>query len=169
MSTRDTTIEDSTLETESFVHFVHNRCAQMAPLSVADVEDLYSIRTAPECQLDRVTKEEVAHLDNICAQPIAGNKRRQKAKRISLNRKLHFSIYRKANSPRWIKMIEVLWIHSTCYQRISLDFRHDALDEKQSDIVSGFRVHLQSTVDLIREDIEIARMQPTHGKKLARV
>jgi hypothetical protein len=60
MSTRDTTIEDSTLETESFVHFVHNRCAQMAPLSVADVEDLYSIRTAPECQLDRVTKEEVA-------------------------------------------------------------------------------------------------------------
>jgi len=172
-----------TLESESFVHFVHNRGAWVTPLSVADLEDLYSIRMELECQAvrqaDRFTKEEIERLDHILVQSVAGNKRRQKAKLISLNRELHFSIYRKANSPRRIKMIEGLWMHSARYQRMSLDFRHDASDAEHSDIIAGLRhgdheaaaealrVHLQSTVDLIREDVESAQMQPTHGKKLA--
>jgi DNA-binding GntR family transcriptional regulator len=99
---------------------------------------------------------------------VAGNKKHQNAKLVALNRELHFSMYRKAHSPRRLKLIEQLWLHSARYQRMSLDFRHDASDAEHRKIVNklrrgdhegaaeALRAHLQTTVDLLREGLESA-------------
>jgi len=172
-----------TLESEGLVHFVHNRGAWVTPLSLFDLEDVYSIRLELECQAvreaDPFTKEEIAHLDRILAQSVAVNKGRRNEKLIKLNREFHFSIYRKANSPRRIKFIEQLWLHSARYQRMALDYRHDAADAEHNEIVDrlrhgdhagaaeALRVHLQTTVDLIREGLESAEGPAEHGTILA--
>lgn len=173
-----------TLESEGFVHFVHNRGAWVTPLSISDLEDLYTIRMELECeavrQADRFTKEEIAHLDQLLADSVAGNKKHQNARLVALNRELHFSIYRKAHSPRRLKLIEQLWMHSARYQRMSLDFRHDASDAEHRKIVNklrrgdhdgaaeALRVHLQTTVDLIREGLESAEMVSAQSPQRAR-
>lgn len=163
-----------TLESEGFVHFVHNRGAWVTPLSIPDLEDLYRIRMELECeavrQADRFTKDEIAHLDQLLADSVAGNKKHENARLVALNRELHFSMYRKAHSPRRLKLIEQLWLHSARYQRMSLDFRHDASDAEHRKIVNklrrgdhegaaeALRAHLQTTVDLLREGLESAEM-----------
>ena len=59
------------LESEGFVNFVHNRGAWVTPLSLADLEDIYTIRIELECEAVRraepFSKAEIAHLDDLLA------------------------------------------------------------------------------------------------------
>jgi DNA-binding GntR family transcriptional regulator len=158
------------LESEGFVNFVHNRGAFVTPLSMADLEDLYSVRIELECETvrhaDRFTKAEIAHLMDILERSRQGHERGDNAMLVALNRELHFSIYGKANSPRRMKLIEQLWHHAARYQRLSLNYRHDASDAEHRRVVSklrrgdhdgaadALRVHLETTVKLIRKQIE---------------
>lgn len=159
-----------TLESEGFVQFVHNRGAWVTPLSVSDLEDLYVIRMELECEAvrraDRFSKAEIASLAELLEESLVCNKKREHAKLVTLNRELHFFIYRKSNSPRRLKLIEQLWLHSARYQRMSLDYRHDAADAEHRKIISklrrgdhdgaaeALRTHLQTTVDLLREGLQ---------------
>lgn len=158
------------LESEGFVSFVHNRGAWVTPLSLADLEDLYIIRLELECQAVRqaapFTKPEIARLDDLLAQSRDAHERGDNATIVALNRELHFSMYRKANSPRRLRLIEQLWLHSARYQRLSLNYRHDASDAEHRRIITRLRrgdhegaavalqAHLDTTVRLIREQIE---------------
>ena len=92
------------LESEGFVNFVHNRGAWVTPLSLADLEDIYTIRIELECEAVRraepFSKAEIAHLDDLLRprSPTATNAATTPSSS-ALNRELHFAIYEKANSP----------------------------------------------------------------------
>lgn len=102
------------LESEGFVTFVHTRGAWVTPLSLADLEDIYTIRIELECEAVRraepFSKAEIAHLDDILARSRDSHERRDNAELVALNRELHFAIYEKANSPRGLKLIAQLWL-----------------------------------------------------------
>ena len=158
------------LESEGFVKFVHNRGAWVTPLSLADLEDIYTIRIELECEAVRraepFSKAEIAHLDDLLERSRESHERRDNAELVALNRELHFAIYEKANSPRRLKLIAQLWLHSARYQRLSLNHRKDASDVEHRRVVTKLRrrdhegaaialkAHLETTVDLIREQIE---------------
>lgn len=160
-----------TLESEGFVQFVHNRGAWVTPLSIADLEDLYVVRIELECEAvrraERFDRGEIAHLADLLEQSARHNEQQDNATLVALNRELHFAIYRKSNSPRRLKLIEQLWLHSARYQRMSLDYRHDAADAEHRRILAeleqgdhdgaaeALRSHLQTTVDLLREVLQV--------------
>jgi DNA-binding GntR family transcriptional regulator len=158
------------LESEGFVNFVHNRGAWVTPLSLEDLDDLYTIRIELECETlrraDPFTATEIRRLERLLDQSDKANRRGDRATVIRLNRELHLYIYGKANSPRRMKLIEQLWLHSARYQRLSLLYRHDAADSEHRLILEwlergdhksaarALKAHLNTTVRLIREGIE---------------
>jgi DNA-binding GntR family transcriptional regulator len=161
------------LESEGFVTFVHNRGAWVTPLSMDDLDDLYTIRIELECETLRraapFSAAEIRRLERLLTLADKASRRGDRATVIELNRELHLTIYGKANSPRRIKLIEQLWLHSARYQRLSLLYRHDAADAEHRLIIEGLargdhkaaaralKVHLETTVRLIREGIEASR------------
>jgi len=154
------------LESEGFVTFVHNRGAWVTPLSLHDLDDLYTIRLELECEAvrraARLDDAELQALEKMLERSRIADERRRRAEVIRLNREFHFAIYRKADSPRRMKLIEQLWLHSARYQRMSLDYRHDAAEAEHRDVVEmlrcgdhdaaaeSLRVHLTSTVALLK-------------------
>jgi DNA-binding GntR family transcriptional regulator len=154
------------LESEGFVVFRHNRGAWVSTLSISDLEDLYELRTELECQAVRRARpceeRDIELLRDIVDRIGIANQRNEEAKVVALNRDFHFLIYRRSNSPRRLKMIEQLWSHAVRYQRMSVDFRHDAADEEHRQIIEllavgdhnaaadAMRGHLTSTVNLLR-------------------
>lgn len=155
------------LESEGFVTFVHNRGAWVTPLSLADLEDLYTIRLELECEAVRraepFTEAELRELDAMLDRSQMHAEKGRRSKVVGLNREFHFAIYRKANSPRRLKLIEQLWMHAARYQRLSLEYRHDAADSEHRDILTALRAgdhnaaarelhtHLSTTVSLLRK------------------
>jgi len=157
------------LASEGFVNFVHNRGAWVTPLSAADLQDIYAIRIELECEAVRraepFTSADLAHLDDLLTRSRAAHKDNDDTAQLILNRDLHFFIYEKANSPRRLKLIRELWLHSARYQRLSIGYRHDAADSEHLKIVNrlgrgdhkgaadALESHLQTTVDLLRPQI----------------
>jgi DNA-binding GntR family transcriptional regulator len=155
------------LESEGFVSFVRNRGAWVTPISISDLEDLYSIRLELECETVRraepMNDAELTVLEDILVESIEASAQGDQTRVIELNRALHFSLYAKANSPRRLRLIEQLWLHSARYQRFSLVYRYDASDGEHRQIVEAvadgdqhraadaLRTHLETTVTLVRE------------------
>ncbi|HSL73333.1 MAG TPA: GntR family transcriptional regulator [Ilumatobacteraceae bacterium] len=155
------------LESEGFVTFVHNRGAWVTPLSLHDLEDLYTIRLELECEAvrraSRFDDAEIEALEKMLERSRVSDEKGRRAEVVRLNRDFHFTIYRKADSPRRMKLIEQLWLHSARYQRMSLDYRHDAADAEHRGIVDmlrcgdhdaaaeSLRTHLTSTVVLLKQ------------------
>jgi len=154
------------LESEGFVSFVHNRGAWVTSLSMADLHDVYTIRIELECEAVRraepLTSADVAHLDDLLVRLTAAHERSDNDAQLALNRELHFFVYERANSPRRLKLIEELWLHSARYQRLSIGHRNDAADLEHRKIVEmltrgdhngaaeALKSHLQTTVDVLR-------------------
>ena len=154
------------LESEGFVVFRHNRGAWVTTLSISDLEDLYELRIELEGQAVRRARpceaRDIELLRDIVDRIGIANRRNEVPKVVALNRDLHFLIYRRSNSPRRLKMIEQLWSHAERYQRMSVEFRHDAADEEHRQIIDflaagdhnaaadAMRGHLTSTVNLLR-------------------
>jgi DNA-binding GntR family transcriptional regulator len=153
------------LEAEGFVSFVHNRGAWVTPLSMADLQDVYVIRIELETEAVRraepLTSADVDHLDDLLAQMTVAHNSNDHDAQLALNRELHFFVYERANSPRRLKLIKELWLHSARYQRLSIGYRHDAADSEHRKIVEMLRCgdhdgaadalksHLQTTVALL--------------------
>jgi len=156
------------LEAEGFVKFVHNRGAFVTSLSIEDLENIYEFRIDLECEAVRratpFTSDDNAYLADLLTYSTTANKQNDKLSQLALNRDFHFFIYERANSPRRLKVINELWLHSARYQRLSIDYRGDA-DSQHREIAenlsSGNHVgaanalknHLQNTIDLIRPEI----------------
>lgn len=156
------------LESEGFVFFRHNRGAWVTPLSLPDLEELYELRIELESQAVRRARpcgeRDLALLRDKVDRIRIANQRNETRKVVSLNRDLHFLIYRRCDSPRRLKMIEQLWLHAERYQRLSVEFRHDAADEEHREIIDllavgdhnaaadAMRDHLTTTVNLLRSE-----------------
>lgn len=153
------------LASEGFVTFFHNRGAWVTPLSIADLEDLYAIRIELEAEAVRraapLSSIEIEKLNDLLDASSRASQRNDRHKILALNREFHFSIYEKSQSPRRLKLIEQMWQHAERYQRLSLNFRHDAAEDEHRDIVKALerddsrgavlalRTHLETTVHLI--------------------
>ncbi len=158
------------LASEGFVSFVHNRGAWVTPLSKADLHDIYTIRLELECEAVRqaapFSKAEIARLDDILARMRDRHEQRDNAAIVVLNRDLHFSIYEKSGSPRRLKLINQLWLHSARYQRLGLNYRDDGADAEHRRMVNKLRrkdhegaslalkTHLETTVRLMSAEID---------------
>jgi DNA-binding GntR family transcriptional regulator len=141
------------LESEGFVVFRHNRGAWVTTLSISDLEDLYELRIELECQAVRRARpcdeRDIELLRDIVDRIGIANQRNERPKVVALNRDFHFLIYRRSNSPRRLKTIEQLWSHADRYQRMSVEFRHDAVGDHNA-AADAMRGHLTSTVNLLR-------------------
>lgn len=160
------------LASEGFVSFVHNRGAWVTPLSTADLNDIYTIRIELECeavrQADPFSESEIAHLDDLLSQLRDRHEHDDHAAIVSLNRQLHFSIYEKSGSPRRLKLIDQLWLHSARYQRLVINHRDDGADAEHGRMVDQLRRgdhdgaalalqdHLETTVRLMTAEIDDA-------------
>jgi DNA-binding GntR family transcriptional regulator len=154
------------LESEGFVVFRHNRGAWVTTLSIADLEDLYELRIELESEAVRRARHFSARdlelLGDVLDRIHIANQRQDADKVVALNREFHFLIYGHLDSPRRLRMIEQLWLHAERYQRMSVEFRHDAADEEHRHVIDllaagdhdaaadAMRAHLTSTVDLLR-------------------
>lgn len=161
------------LGSEGFVTFVHNRGAWVTSLSMSDLLDLYKIRIELETEAVRqaapFSADEIGHLEHLLDLSDQAHRQGDQAAVVRLNRELHLAIYGKCDSPRRLKLIEQLWQHAARYQRLSLEFRHDASDAEHRRIIEQLargdhdaaalelRSHLETTVHLIRQGIERAR------------
>lgn len=157
------------LESEGFVSFVHNRGVWVTPLSTTDLQDIYTLRIELECEAVRRSEPfasaSIAHLEDLLTRSTAAYEHNEHSVQLALNRELHFFIYEGANSPRRLKLIKELWLHSARYQRLSIGYRHDAADSEHREIVemlsradhhgaaNALQSHLQTTVDLLRSQI----------------
>lgn len=167
------------LESEGFVTFINNRGTWVTPLSLEDANDLYSTRIEIESQAVRMSAPfsppELDALDRLLADLhdalVADETRRV----IELNREFHFSLYRKSGSPRRLKVIEHLWLHSQRYQTLSVEQRDDAGDREHRVILDALRqgdhalagdllgAHLTTTIDLINREYSGRRDLPHAG------
>lgn len=167
------------LVSEGFVTFFHNRGAWVTPLSIADLEDLYAIRIELETEAVRralpLSGTEIDRLSNVLDSADRASARGDRKRVLALNRDFHFFIYEKTQSPRRLRLIEQMWQHAERYQRLSLNFRHDAADEEHRDIIKALaeddsrgaaramRTHLETTVDLIRSALTSSQTTPAQG------
>ncbi len=153
------------LESEGFVTFVNNRGTWVTPLSLEDAKDLYSTRIELESQAVRnaapFSSAEIDVLEDILTKIHVHNSVHEAAEVVELNRRFHFFLYEKSNSPRRLRLIEQLWFHSERYQRLSVDHRDDAGDAEHRAILAALRrgdhdaaanllaAHLRTTIDLL--------------------
>jgi DNA-binding GntR family transcriptional regulator len=154
------------LESEGFVVFRHNRGAWVTGLSISDLEDLYELRIELESQAVRRSRafeeRDIELLRDVLDRIAIANQRNDVHEVVALNRDFHFLVYRRSNSPRRLRMIEHLWLHSDRYQHMSVTFRHDAADEEHRGIIDFLAAgdhhaaadamgdHLTSTVSVLR-------------------
>ena len=158
------------LESDGLVTFIHNRGAWVSPISIDDLNDLYSVRiplemNAVETAVD-LTSEDIKKLHDILDNADAAMNSNNKAEVVKLNKDFHFAIYSHSKSPWRLRLIETLWSHAERYQRFSLNFRKDAADREHHDIVDclaahdnrgaakAMGVHLKSTVELLNKSLK---------------
>ena len=158
------------LESDGLVTFIHNRGAWVSPISIDDLNDLYSVRiplemNAVETAVD-LTSEDIKKLHDLLDNADAAMNSNNKAEVVKLNKDFHFAIYSHSKSPWRLRLIETLWSHAERYQRFSLDFRKDAADREHHDIVDclaahdnrgaakAMGVHLKSTVELLNKSLK---------------
>jgi DNA-binding GntR family transcriptional regulator len=158
------------LESEGFVEFLHNRGAWVTPMSSTDLVDLYDIRIELETQAVRharpLSTDTLDRLDALLGEATAADRRGDNARIIEINRDFHMTIYDAAGSPRRMRLIEQLWLHSARYQRVSLEYRHDAADAEHRSVLDHLRSgaldqaagalgdHLRTTVSLLLSGLQ---------------
>lgn len=155
------------LETERLVESIPNRGARVAPLSLDDMQDLYSVRILLETEavrharpLDREEEAELTALLDDLKQASASD---HIARVLELHRRYHFALYGRTESSWQPYLIDLLWKHTERYQRLSLAFRHDAADPEHRAVLealaqgdndmaaSALRAHLETTAKLVIE------------------
>lgn len=158
------------LEADGLITFIHNRGAWVSPISINDLNDLYSVRIplemdAVESAVD-LTSDDIQKLRTILNNANLAMVNGDKAAVIRLNKDFHFAIYFHSKSPWRLRLIETLWSHAERYQRLSLNFRKDPADKEHNDIVDALAkndnraaakamgFHLQTTVDLLNRSLQ---------------
>ena len=158
------------LESEGFVEFLHNRGAWVTEMSTTDLIDLYDIRIELETQAVRharpLSVDVLDQLSAMLADAQDADRRGDNARIVEINRDFHMSIYHCAGSPRRMRLIEQLWMHSARYQRLSLEYRHDGADAEHRAVLDhliagdhdqaadALGAHLRTTVNLIVSAME---------------
>ena len=157
------------LEAEHLVRITQNRGAQVAPLSLEDVQDAYSVRIILEVEALRrsfaaITDEDLARAREHIERMVKLWERGDEAG-FEAHRELHFILYEKVNSQWMIRTIETLWSHTERYRRLATELRGDprAIGSEHSAVIDAvergdeetalttLRAHLERSVAVITE------------------
>jgi DNA-binding GntR family transcriptional regulator len=109
------------LEAEGFVDSIPNRGARVAPLSLADMLDVYGVRIVLEVEALRQAFPRLTHADLERAVDL--NIRMHESTDLggaatqALHHELHFLLYRPSDSRWLLKMIQSVWDHTERYRR----------------------------------------------------
>ncbi|MGH2559773.1 MAG: GntR family transcriptional regulator [Thermomicrobiales bacterium] len=155
------------LEAEEFVEIIPNKGARVAPLSAADLHDVYGMRMLIEAEalrlafpkIDATTLDTARRLNEQMEAALRqGDPAAHKA-----HRALHFALYEPAESRWLIRLVGILWDHCERYRRLATDqMGADALSAEHTrlfDLVAAgdlngalthLRSHIQWTVDILR-------------------
>jgi DNA-binding GntR family transcriptional regulator len=109
------------LEAEGFIDTIPNRGARVAPLSIADLHDVYRIRTVLEIEALRQSFPRIKPADIVKARRLNARLVRQFARNgyatYDDHRAFHFVFYEPSQS-RWLmRLIGIVWDHTERYRR----------------------------------------------------
>jgi DNA-binding GntR family transcriptional regulator len=149
------------LEVERLVESIPNKGARVAPISAADVEDVYETRKTLEEQalrkaIPNLSADEVAEIRALRDEMVALVKR-DDSDFYELHRRVHFSLYEKSDSPWLIHMIEILWSHTERYRRLAARVRSfvDVGDDHHGRILAAIEAgQIENAVKALRDDLE---------------
>jgi DNA-binding GntR family transcriptional regulator len=120
------------LEMEKLIETAPNKGAWIAPITEADVRDVYSMRILVEGFALRhaVPKLDASRVDDIraiYAQMLALGRRDDPAY-YGLHQRLHFSLYEPCESPWAMHIIKTLWGHTERHRRLAARVPEFAID-----------------------------------------
>lgn len=111
------------LEMEKLIVSAPNKGAWIAPITEADVRDVYAMRSLVEGYalrqaVPRITSERLAEIRGIYEQMLALG-RRDDPNYYDLHHRLHFGLYEACESPWAMQFIQTLWGHTERYRRMA--------------------------------------------------
>ena len=155
------------LEAERLVETTPNRGARVTPLSLDDMEDLYSVRLLLETEALRQARplntDEVAELNELLERMKAAVAANDIDLMLALHRQYHFALYSRTESSWMPYIIDILWKHAERYQRLALAFRHDGAELEHRGVLEALargdneraaedlKAHLETTGRLVSE------------------
>jgi DNA-binding GntR family transcriptional regulator len=124
------------LESEGWIEFLPNRGARVAGLSASEAREIYEIRaslerTALELAFARHTSESWQEVETALR---AALKEKQRARYVQRNREFHLALYRPAQRPQLLGLIDSLHLRGERYLRLKLAIpfhKHKSDDEHQ--------------------------------------
>ena len=112
------------LQTEGLVEQVPHRGARVSPISIADLEDLYSVRIPLEAlatrrTAERFSEDDYERLSAVLADYVEAHARGDEARGREMHATFHLGLYEVAGS-RWLmRVIGPTWEAAERYQRLS--------------------------------------------------
>ncbi len=166
------------LETERLVESFPNRGASVAPLSVNEMHDLYSVRILLETESIRNARplqpDEVAEVEALLDRLTNAIAADDIDLVMVLHRQYHFALYSLTGSS-WIPyLIDLLWNHTERYQRLAIPFRHETADHEHRAVLlalaagdneaaaQALQTHLETTARLVVEAHATAAQTAVH-------
>ncbi len=111
------------LEGEGLVHHHPHRGYFVMELSVADLIEVYRLRSLLEAEALRVavpllTDADLVELDNLLAQVERSSREADLAGLTVANRSFHFAIFERSGLPRLVRVLQQLWDATDVYRAI---------------------------------------------------
>jgi DNA-binding GntR family transcriptional regulator len=111
------------LESEGLITITPHRGAIVAPLSIQDVEDIYSVRipvegAAAELGVPNLDDQDRAKMEQMLNLMGRSNRDLRRAEWFDLDREFHFTIYRACQRPRLIGVVSNFWDLALRYRRM---------------------------------------------------
>ena len=149
------------LEVERLVDSVPNKGARVAPISLDDVNDVYTTRIALESEALRrawpnLTSTRLDAISKIREQMVE-RVRKDDKRFYDLHRQVHFELYERSDSPWLVHLIEILWSHTERYRRLAaqLDTFVDEGSDLHGSILAAIRDgDLEAAQGALRDDLE---------------
>ena len=111
------------LESEGWIEFLPNRGARVSGLSAAEVIEIYEIRASLECTaLKLAVPHHTAETWKEVASALRSSQREtQRSRYVQHNRDFHLALYRPAQRPYLLRLIESLHSRGERYLRLKLE------------------------------------------------
>jgi DNA-binding GntR family transcriptional regulator len=148
------------LEAEGFVRIVPNKGARVAELSIDEMQDVYRARMLVEENALRLAfphltmeiLEEARQLSREALRLRIANDMRAH----DLHREVHASLYRPANSPWLMRVIELLWDHAFRYRLLATERMTPGVHTREHEKIIDFLAQgdLESAVSLLHAHIQ---------------
>jgi DNA-binding GntR family transcriptional regulator len=164
------------LESEGWIEFLPNRGARVGRLCAAEVAEIYEIRATLECMALRlaVPNHTPDSWKEVASALRAARLEAQRTRYVQRNRAFHFALYRPAQRPHLLQLIESLHNRGERYLRLKLEIpacKRGSDDEHQRiyracrrgeiDRAAGIlAAHLQETGSMLAEQLRLQAPLP---------